>query len=336
MTSPPPSWTSLGTGAEFDLIRKLLGPQEPLPEGVRTGPGDDALVLEDGWVLSVDLTVEDVHFKREWIDLEEAGFRATAAALSDLAAMGARPVAVLLSLGLPRREMSETATALQKGADEACRREGIRILGGDVTASSGPALVDVVALGRTDRPLLRGGSRPGDQVWVTGWLGASAAALHLWNQGREPGPELRRAFARPTPRIREARWLAERLRVRGLIDVSDGLGGDAGHLAAAAGVGILLRREALPVHRDVTRATSDRDEVLRLALTGGEDYELCFTVEGGALEPWIGPFQETFGIPLTRVGRVVEGEGVRLEESSGDTRPLELGGFSHVQAEDDR
>jgi thiamine-monophosphate kinase len=322
----------LGRGAEFDLIRRLLGPETPLPPGLLVGPGDDCAVLEGGIVVSVDLSMEDVHFKREWISLHEAGYRATAAALSDLAAMAAEPLGVLLSMALGPGNPGEEAAELQAGAENACRLEGTFILGGDLAGSPGPVVLDVVVLGRSHAPVLRSGSRPGDEVWVSGWLGGSAGAVAMWIQGLHPPEGLRSAFARPRPRIREALWLADRVPLRGLVDISDGLAGDAGHLAAASGVSVVLEEDAIPVHPDLEGALAGtRGESLGFALGGGEDYELCLTVPPGALQAWAAPFERNFGIPLTRVGTVIEGDSqlVLLESGQGERRPLERGGFSH-------
>ncbi len=322
----------LGPGGEFDLIRKLLGPASDLAPGVLLGPGDDCAVLEGGWVVSTDLFLEGIHFKRDWITLEEAGFRATAAALSDLAAMAARPVGVLLSLTIPS---APDSVLLQRGAAEACERSGAQILGGDLSGSFGPTLVNVVALGRADSPFTRGGTEVGDEIWVTGWLGGSAGAVSCWNRGTEPPEALRESFARPTPRIREALWLADRVDIHGLIDLSDGLAGDAGHLAAAAGRRLVLERESIPVHPMLPGVEGSPEGALRLALEGGEDFELAFSVPNGTLDEWRDSFQDTFGIPLSRVGSAEEGRGVALRDSEGGLRPVAGRGFSHFPAEEE-
>jgi thiamine-monophosphate kinase len=322
--------TSLGPGPEFDLIRRLMADSAPLPPGVQRGPGDDCAILEGGVVVSVDISVEEVHFRREWITLEEAGYRATAGALSDLAAMAAEPLGVLLSLALPPEEASAGALALQKGAQEACSREGITILGGDLSRSAGPVVLDVVALGRTDSPLLRSGGRTGDELWVTGWLGGSAGAVHLWGLGREPGPKLREAFARPRPRIRELRWLAGRVELHCGIDLSDGLAGDAGHLAAASEVGVRLEAGAIPFHPHLEEEITDPQQILHFALQGGEDYEVCFSAPSGSVQGQASAFHHEFGIPLTRVGRMGEGSGVVVLGAGGESIPLS-GGFSHFE-----
>lgn len=319
----------LGPGGEFDLIRSLLGPEEDLPEAVLLGPGDDCAVLEGGWVVSADLAVEGVHFKREWVTLREAGFRTTAAALSDLAAMGAEPVGILLTLALDPASASEEAAALQAGAAEACELQGIPVLGGDLSRSPGPVIMDVVVLGRAGTPVLRAGTEAGDELWVTGWLGGSRGAVALWSRGSDPPAALKKAFSRPNPRIREALWLKERVPLHGLIDLSDGLAGDAGHLAAASGVGLVLSPASLPIHPALGAAADAEEERLLMALEGGEDFELCFTVPADTLDQWVEPFQDSFGIPLTRVGRAVPGEGVFMEVIDGELEPLKRGGFSH-------
>lgn len=320
----------LGPGPEFDLIRELVATGMTLPEGVLQGPGDDCALLEGGLVVSVDLSVEDVHFRREWIDLQDAGYRAASGALSDLAAMAAEPIGVFLSLALPPETAGRDAPALQKGAREACSREGTAILGGDLSASPGPVALDVVVLGRTDTPLLRSGGSAGEELWVTGWLGGSSAAVHLWEEGKEPDQALREAYARPRPRIRELRWLARRVELGAGIDISDGLAGDAGHLAAASGLEVSLEVDAIPVHPSVVEEVPDPALRLHFALRGGEDYEVVFSAPEGTVERHVLSFRERFGIPLTRVGRMGEGRGVMILDSHGTPIPPG-GGFSHFQ-----
>jgi thiamine-monophosphate kinase len=281
-------------------------------------------------VASVDLSVEGVHFRRGWISMAEAGYRAAAAALSDLAAMAAEPLGVLLSMALDPDEAEGTASAIQSGAAEVCREAGATILGGDLSRSPGPVIIDVVVLGRSDRPLLRSGSVTGDEVWVTGWLGGSRGAVESWDGGKAPPARLRAAFVRPTPRIREARWLAERAPLHAGIDLSDGLLGDAGHLAAAAEVALIIDPEGLPFFPELEAWAGARDECTRLALQGGEDYELCITAPPGALGPLAPAFEKEFGIPLSQVGRVANGRGVRLRGSLGAT-DIPHGGFSHFE-----
>ena len=330
-----PARVALGPGTEFDLIRELLGSEEPLSRGVLLGPGDDCTVLEGGFVASTDLSVEEIHFRREWMSLPEVGYRAVAAALSDLAAMAAEPLGALLSMAVDPAEASRVAVEVQLGAADACRIEGIQILGGDLARSPGPLVLTVVALGRSDSPILRTGAAVGNEVWVTGWLGGSGAAVDLWKQGLAPPTDLRNSFVCPRPRIQEALWLAARAPLAGLIDLSDGLAGDAGHLAAASGLSLVLREASIPLHPGLQSLPHTCESPLHFSLQGGEDYELCFTVPPKTLDDWVSPFQDCFGLPLTKVGWAAEGEGVFLEAPGGEVRSLEKMGFNHFPSEEE-
>jgi thiamine-monophosphate kinase len=317
---------ALGPGPEFDLIRRILA--RAAAGEVEVGPGDDAAVLRGGIVVSVDMAVEDVHFRRSWLTPEEIGGRAAAAALSDLAAMAATPVGALLSLALPAGDVA-AAAALADGARSVIEAAGAALLGGDVSGSPGPWILDVVAIGSTPRPALRRGARAGDELWVTGELGGTAAALYAWSRGIEPPPGARRRFASPRPRIREALWLADRGLVRAMIDVSDGVAGDAGHIAAASGARAILEVACLPVDADAS-ATGDG---VRLALSGGEDYELLFAAAAGLVEPERPAFEDRFGARLTRIGRITNGEGAWLQDEAGSLAPAPAGGFQHFRTE---
>jgi thiamine-monophosphate kinase len=165
---------------------------------------------------------------------------------------------------------------------------------------------------------------------VTGSLGASAAAVHSWESGADPSPELREAFARPRPRIAEARALADANVARALIDVSDGIAGDAGHVAAASGVRITLEAAAIPVASAAVAALG-AERAFELALHGGEDYELCFAARAGAVDA--PGFEREHGVPLTRVGWVSDGGGVWIHDWEGETHPVLRGGFDHWSRE---
>ena len=298
------------------------------------GPGDDCAVLESGWVLSTDLSVEDVHFRRDWMGLPDIGYRAVVAAVSDLAAMAAEPRGILVSLAIPEAEVVETVEGLRAGIVEACSTADCALLGGDISRSPGPIVLDVVAVGHAHRPVLRRGARPDDEVWVTGSLGASAAAVRIWESGADPVPALVQAFARPVARLREALWLAEHATPTALIDVSDGLIGDAGHIAAASGVGVVLRSADVPVAEAASQATASAMEALELALTGGEDYELCLTAPAGAVDRIAPAFREAFATRLTRVGEIEDGEGVRIDGPRLHKDPQGRGGFDHFSTVD--
>jgi thiamine-monophosphate kinase len=323
----------LGGGAEFDLIRRVLAEgrqDERVSDAVRVGPGDDcAVVRGEGIALSVDMAIEGVHFRRSWLEPEEIGYRATAAALSDLAAVAATPIGILVALATAADEAADLAPRIMDGARAAAAGSKAALLGGDMTRSTGPLVIDVVVVGNVLRPVLRGGARPGDSLWVTGELGAAAAAVQAWEQGRKPEPAARLAFALPTPRIAEAEWLAGRRAINALIDISDGLAGDATHLAAASGVRIILDAASLPIHPTVSASAAGREDALRLALAGGDDYELCFAAPPGAVERLGELFMNTFSVQLTCVGTVHEGSGVMLRGFDGHIRELQYTGYNH-------
>jgi len=316
--------TPMGPGREFDLIRALVGESGALGPAVLVGPGDDAAVLQVGrLVVSTDLSVEDVHFRRSWVSLEEIGFRAVMAAASDLAAMAAKPVGVLLSLAVATNEAEAVLAKLGDGIREALEDLGVGLVGGDLTASPGPLVLDATVLGDAIEPVTRRGADPGDEIWVTGVLGGSSGAVRAWSGGTEPDRGLREAFARPVARTREALWLVEHGDVHAMIDLSDGLAGDVGHLAAASGVRIEIESDLVPVHPELG------GNGVELALSGGEDYELCLASAPGALGPLVEAFNERFETALTQVGRVVGGEGVHIEGFDSPDGVVNARGFDH-------
>lgn len=315
---------ALGDGAEFDRIRQIAATL-----GAAAGPlGDDTAPIPTGrgvLVVSTDASVEEVHFRREWLTPGEVGWRATASALSDLAAAAATPAGITVAVVLPHSWPEETLPSLMAGVGEAALASGCRVLGGDL--SSGPALmVTVTVFGHADpAPLSRVGARPGDGVYVTGALGGARAALFDWRDGRTPSPAARLAFARPQPRLAAARWLANQ-GATAMMDISDGLGGDASHLAAASGVRLELQLERLPIHPSV-HAVSNRAGIgfRHFAATGGEDYELLVTLPPSFMAER--ECEPAAGVVLTRIGRVVEGSGIL---ATLDGEPVALSGFRHA------
>ncbi len=308
---------------ENELVRRLVSIGWRGSRAVRLGPGDDAAFLRGGLVLSTDLAVEGVHFRFDWISPEEAGFRAGAAALSDLAAMGAVPEALLVSMAVPGDP--SVAEALQRGVRGAGDRVGVAIIGGDVSRSPGPAVVDVVAVGRARTVVTRGGAEVGQGVWVTGSLGAAAAAVAAWSAGAEPDPRARERFVAPPDRVPLGVSLAAAGLARAMIDVSDGLVADARRVADASGVMIRIGTGVVPVDA----GAGD----LNLALEGGEDYELMFTAPAGA-GPRIRALGQEMAVALTRIGRVEEGTGVVLEDPRGRRSAPGRGGYDHFAAPD--
>ena len=299
--------TPLGPGAEFDRIRRALARLGPNASGA----GDDCAFIQVGaerLALSCDLTVEGTHFRTGWLAPVEQGWRATAAALSDLAAVAARPLGVLTSVAVPAEWPEEHFADLMEGVGEAARSAGAAVWGGDLVRAD-RVIVDVMVAGRLDgEPARRSGARVGDELWVTGLLGGPFHAVAAWNAGTEPEATARARFAHPVPRVEEALWLKEH-GVRAMIDLSDGLVPDAGHLAAASGVGVTLDPDQVPLHPAV--------EVVDEALVSGEEYELLVALPPGAGASAAQAFRAAFDLPLTRVGVVEQGAGVQVRRRSG-------------------
>jgi thiamine-monophosphate kinase len=304
----------LGPGKEFDIVRILLAEWGKAAQRI----GDDAAILDvprgERLVVSTDTSVEGIHFSREWLNNFEIGYRATAASLSDLAAMAARPLGILIALTLPegnKQEAREIATGIREGASAVL----CPIVGGDL--SSGKELsLTITALGSAVRPLSRYGAKVGQRVFVTGRLGGPAAAVRAWRAGGEPTESDRARFASPVPRIEPAIGLAARGATSG-IDISDGLIADVSHLAAAGKVSIEIDAERIPRVEGVTAVQ---------AAGGGEEYEIVVT----APEIDTRQFSEEFGLDLSEIGRVVAGSPGIVLLQDGE-RIVSPPGFDHFR-----
>lgn len=318
-------------GGEIELIAELSRQLSRGPKrAVEVGIGDDAAVLRRGrgrLVVSVDDQVEGVHFDLRWLTLDDVGYRSLQAAASDLAAMGARPLAAVASLHVPADFPARELARLARGQAQAARALGCPVVGGNV--ARGPALsVTTTVLGEVSRPLLRSGARAGDELWLIGRVGLARAGLLLHQQRlRVPArlarvaEQAKRAWARPTALIEAG--LQAHGRVRAMIDVSDGLAGDALQLARASKVKAVLRAELLA--RLVPPSLADLADLLgepaaALALRGGEDYALLCAGRR-ALRPT--------GAQL--VGSIESGRGAQLELETGQRFALGRG-FDHLRS----
>ena len=290
------------------------------------GIGDDAALWQPSRshrsVISTDMLVEGVHFRRDTMSLEDAGWRAMAAALSDLAAMGARPVLATVALGVPGANAHEEIMELYRGIAAAAARFGITIAGGDLSRSDLVTLsVTVVGEVRNSRIKTRTGAGPGDVLAVTGALGAARAGLELANRrgltdGASSDAALQ-AFRRPTPRIAEGRFLGASANVTALMDCSDGLPIDARRLCAASDCGAVL--ETIPV-ADCAREAAQRlgEDPELFALGGGEDFELLVTVRSRAFRYLAGRYEKRFKKKLLRVGALRKARGVEWRGTPAD------------------
>ncbi len=327
---------------EFPLIERITGRLPAYLDDVYVGVGDDVAVLEldpETYQLATcDIQVEGIHFLTQSITPYQLGRKAAAINLSDIAAKGGIPQHCLVSLALrPELEVS-WVEALYDGLREEIAAYGADIVGGNMSKTEGPIVVDLFLLGRVRREevLLRSGARPGDRVLVTGWLGEAAAGLALIRQAelaveKEEADRLRDAYLTPTPRIREGRAIASDGRTSAMIDLSDGLSSDIGHICEKSDVGVRLWAERLPISEATQRVAELMGRAdWALAVGGGEDYELCFTASREAERGLVALVGEATGTRVTCVGEVLPGDAGRwIELASGEEVPIRGGGWDH-------
>lgn len=317
---------------EFELLARI---RERLPaSGARThlGSGDDAAVTVPGGATatSVDALVDGVHFRRDTAGPAQIGHKALATALSDLAAMGAEAGEAYVVLGLPPDFGEEQCLELLDGMAALAGASGAELAGGDLTRSDRLFLA-ITVVGHAAAPdafVTRAGAQPGDALVLTGEIGAAAAGLELLG-GRHPEADvaLIERQLEPTPRLAAGQALA-RAGATAMIDLSDGLGADAGHLARASGVKLEIEAEAVPLAPAAVALSKDTGRDPWWLLGGGEDYELLASVPVGRLAEATAAVPSKGGVALTRVGVVQAGSGVEIRLPGG--RLLEPGGFDQL------
>jgi thiamine-monophosphate kinase len=292
------------------------------------GIGDDCAVLaippRHQVLVTTDFMLEGIHFRREWHPPESIGHRCLTRGLSDIAAMGGEPLAAFLSLALPRNLPQSSVDRFLTGLLNLAGKFGVSLAGGDTAESPGGILADIVLVGSVPKgkAILRSRARPGDRIYVSGELGGSAAALR-WMREHSKRKLDPRAFARhffPEPRLQLGRVLREKGLASAMIDISDGLSTDLAHVCEESGVGAELRAEAIPV---ASIGKPARKVGLHVALHGGEDYELLFTVPPGKSVP-----ARVAGMPITHIGHITRSKKMLLVEK-GVVRELIPQGWQH-------
>jgi thiamine-monophosphate kinase len=325
---------------EFDLIErisKIFGQ----PEGVTLGIGDDCAVLDPGRfdLVTTDTMVEGVHFRRDWSSPQDIGFKALAVSLSDVAAMGGGPGAFFLNLTLPNDEDEAFVEGLLEGLKEACVELGpagfeVSAAGGDVTATRGPVVITTTLLGEASPagPLMRSGAVPGDRIVILGPTGLAQAGVEVLEAGLDPDdyPALVASHRRPTPLVRQGALLGLYGIPSALIDVTDGLAQDLGHILARSKVGASIETHNLPRHDDLVAFCEATDaDVLGYMLQGGEDLQLCFCVPPARMPKlWEVARREDWDV--FDIGEVRgPDEGLRVLSPDGQPLDIETIGYQH-------
>jgi thiamine-monophosphate kinase len=336
---------------EFALIESLRARYASKDTGLIRGIGEDAAVIRTPrleWVvLTTDLLAEGVHFDLATTSLEDVGYRAAASNLSDIASMGARPRYLLVAVAIPPAVRNTEVQRLYRGLMRACRPYRVHLAGGDTSASSQGLFISVTLTGTVEekRALRRDGARPGDRLYVTGTLGDSRAGLMILTAAKRkshaalfPSPRsavdrfLLRRHHRPTARIAEGRWLAAGRLATAAIDLSDGLAGDVRHLCAQSRVGVEINRAALPISRPCAIFARRRDvDPADLALAGGEDYELLFTVRPSD-QARLERDAARLKYRCTCIGEIKPASfGIRIRAEDGSLAPLVTDSYEHFR-----
>lgn len=352
---PPGPATTVGEMGEKALVRHLRA-RIPLGDGVQVGPGDDAAAVETGPVtlVTTDALVEGIHFQRDWTPPQLLGRKALTVNLSDIAAMAGVPRYATVSLCLPPDVPLSFVEGLYDGLLERAAETGVSVVGGNISATTGPVIVDLALFGHGDRLLKRSGAMPGDLVVVTGALGAASAGLQflmagarIEHVGASPEGEwggakasallhCLRAQLDPTPPLAFARALAEHDVVHAVMDISDGLSGDLFTLCQESDVSAWLDPATIPV--DACAAELEKEggtDGFSLALHGGEDYQLLLAVPPGAMEA-LREVAVVWDLPVTPVGEFAPGPPLLSLKFGDALRKLRPKSFEHFKPRDRR
>jgi len=325
---------------EFGLIDRIRKTSPRNKKRAPIGIGDDAaaLLLSSSSLLlaTTDMLIEGVHFDLKTTDLYSLGWKSAAVNLSDIAAMGGVPRYCLTALGIPSSLSVDDIGEFYRGVNACLKKFGVLLVGGDTCSSRKGLIISVTVLGEAEkrRILTRSGAKPGDLLYVTGTPGDSGAGLELLNtRGKGQGArgkgnlnKLIEKHLRPVPRVAEGRQLALSGIVSAMIDVSDGLSSDLGHICEQSGVGAEVFAEYIPLSKELRSAKVLKQTPLEYAMTGGEDYELLFTSP-------VERERDILSLPVraTVIGAITRKQGMRMVTEQGECRPIAPGGYDHFR-----
>ncbi len=337
---------TLSNIGEFALIQSIAKSENGRSSGIILGIGDDGAILQiptdRRLVVSTDLLIEQIHFHKRSATFFEIGYKAAVANFSDMAAMGAKPTALLVSVALPGSLRLQDWKELYRGLSVPCKSHNVRIVGGDTSASRSDCFLSITVLGTVKRgcALRRNGALKGHVLYVSGTLGDSSAGLDvLTNQKRKGRPRsslthshrylVHRHF-QPMPRVILGTGLGSRHWASAAIDISDGLSNDLGHLCKQSRVGALIFSDNLPLSPSLRKyAVQKKMDPLKWALHGGEDYELLFTVPPQYTKK-VEKVAQGVSVPITKIGLITNSRsGIRMQDPEGNVSPLPSGGYDH-------
>ena len=342
----PPS--SVHRRGEFQTIDFIKTRSAGSSRGLVLGIGDDCAIFKQQpsceTVITSDLLVEDIDFRLEYTAPELLGHKSLAVSLSDIASMGARPRWAMLSLGIPGELWrSNFLDRFYDGFLELAGHFDIKLIGCDISRTPNHVVIDSIVLGEitTGHAIRRSGAKPGDVIFVTGSLGGAAAGLKMLEEGhRLSKKRVRSKVARnreillkrqlsPEPRVKVGMLLAKERLATAMIDLSDGLSSDLAHICESSGVGAVVNQSQIPIDRAVLDLSKDSDDQIEMAINGGEDLELLFTVrarKARTLGPTLG------GVKITEVGRITGSSGqIDLHQDGGIVKSLRPAGYEHFR-----
>lgn len=302
--------------------------QSGIRPGISTGIGDDCAVMAPPKghevLVTTDFSLEGIHFRREWHSPAVVGHRCLTRGLSDIAAMGGEPMAVFLSLAVPKKLPQSWVDDFFRGFLSLANRYQVALAGGDIAQSPAGVLADIIALGTVPKgkAVLRSTARAGDLIYVTGKLGGSADALHRLMRGQKLSARKYPRHFSPEPRLNVGQFLREKKLASAMIDLSDGLSTDLAHICEESGVGAKILSSRIPRAR--TDVAESGKVSFDLALHGGEDYELLFTARADAKVP-----ENIAGVPITRIGEITRAQKMLLVNEKNRTVKLKPQGWEH-------
>jgi thiamine-monophosphate kinase len=327
---------TLADVGELEFIRHIRDMMPAEGGDIIRSAGDDCLVVRspgEGLLLfTVDTFVDGIHFTPDYFSFEQIGMRCMAASVSDIAAMSGTPLYSLLSLSMPPETLYDDSLGLFSGLAQKGCSYGCPIAGGETTATPGPLTITITVIGKVEenRVILRSGAQPGDSIFVTGYSGDAMAGLLAFENRAKGFDTLKKKFISPEARIDLSRALSEKFKINSMIDLSDGIASDLGHICEESSCGAQINAELIPLSPDMKQLTSGygKDPV-HFALSSGEDYELLFT----SSDPEISDKDDILGCPITRIGTITGKKGeLILQNEQGMKEKILMKGYEHFKS----